>query len=69
MSLYAHMLARKLERRSQESAGQLARLDGMTWEQHAAANGLERIPYQSAAQTARERQQTRAVFGRLRGDP
>lgn len=66
---YAHKLARLLERRSQEAEGlHDVRLDGMTWEQHAAAHGLERIPYQSAAQTARARMQTRALFGRLRDD-
>ena len=56
MSLYAHRLARIIERRSLEAARpDLTKLDGMTHDEYAAAHGLKRFPYVSARQRNRSR--------------
>ena len=61
MSLYAHRLARIIERRSWEAATPgAAMLGGMTVDEHRAANGLERGPYMGARCINR----LRAVWGR-----
>ncbi len=39
MSLYAHRLARIIERRSREAAGELVPLRGRTYAEHEAATG------------------------------
>jgi len=52
MTLNEHRLLGLLGRRMEESRLGLAPLGGMTYDQHAAANGLEREPYRSAASEA-----------------
>ncbi len=65
MSLYAHRLARVIERRSLEAANpNLPKLDGMTHEQYLAAHGLERGDYIGARRRNRLRALVRdAVAG------
>lgn len=55
MTLNEHRLLGLLVRRMEESRLGLAPLGGMTYDQHAAANGLAREPYRSAAELIRRR--------------
>jgi hypothetical protein len=59
MTLNEHRLLGLLGRRMEESRLGLAPLGGMTYDQHAAANGLEREPYRSAADLSRRRAEAR----------
>lgn len=66
MSLYAHMLARKLERRAADAQlGPDVALDGMTLAQYRAARGLPPRPYMSAADRNRRRAEARRALQRL----
>ena len=65
MSLYAHRLARIIERRSLEAANpNLPNLEGMTHAEHQAAHGLERRAYMSAHRLNRMRALMRAAVSR-----
>ncbi len=66
MTLNEHRLLGLLGRRMEESSLGLAPLGGMTYDQHAAANGLEREPYRSASELIRRRYPARAASRRAR---
>lgn len=66
LTLNEHRLLGLLGRRMEESRLGLAPLGGMTYDQHAAANGLEREPYRSAAELIRRRYPARAASRRAR---
>jgi len=66
VSLYAHRLARIIERRSREAAGlHVIHLDGMTYRQRAAFEGVSFSHVGAAEQNRRNAAARLAVFRRM----
>lgn len=63
MTLNEHRLLGLLGRRMEESRLGLAPLGGMTYDQHAAENWLDRDPHRSAAEINRQRAAERRRIG------